>query len=161
MVGRELASHCCSSKGDDSEVDPDCGYDGTLQIWQATTGNHIATYSGNTFLFGLSWSPDSKRIVVGGNAPTVWILDASTGNVIYTYDAQSNQAADVAWSSDGTRIAVGTHNQAIHIFNAADGTNIYTYNRQSGNIDAVVWSSDSKHIASGSNNGTVQVWQAV
>lgn len=83
------------------------GYDGTLQIWEALTGNLIATYNANTFLFGLSWSPDSKHVVVGGYASTVWVLDASSGNVIYTYDVSATASADVAWPPDSKAVASG------------------------------------------------------
>ena len=43
-----------------------CGYDGTLQIWEGLTGNLISTFNAGVFLWGLSWSPDSSHVVVGG-----------------------------------------------------------------------------------------------
>jgi serine/threonine protein kinase len=138
-----------------------CGYDGTLQIWEALTGKIIAGYRSNTFLFSLSWSPDSKHIVVGGYTPSVWVLDVSTGSIVYTYTGHTDYVGDVAWSPDNTRIAAGSGDQTVHLFNAANGNRIYIYKGQAGHIDALTWSPNGKLIASGSNNGSTQVWQAV
>jgi len=92
----------------------------------------------------------------------VWVLDASTGDVLYTYSGHTDHVGDVAWSPDGIHIASGSSDQTVQIFKATDGTNIYTYRGQSGHLDAVTWSPDGKRIASGSDSSssTVQVWQA-
>ncbi len=142
------------------------GYDGTLQVWDATSGNPISIYRDTNFHYGLSWSSDSNRIVVGGSDTQARVLDANTGNIVYTYNIGSKGIPDVDWSPDGARIAVGSTNGAVYLVNAANGNNLYTYNRQAGSIEALGWSPDSKLIASGndigsSTGGTVQVWQAI
>jgi len=139
-----------------------CGYDGTLQVWEAATGNPVSIYRDFIFNFGLSWSPDSKRVAVGGLDPRVRVVDANSGSVVYTYDTKdigSNAfVGDVAWSPDGKHIVAGSDNQA-QVFNAISGTTIFTYG-QSGHINAVGWSPNGRYIASGSDEGTIQVWQA-
>lgn len=138
-----------------------CGYDGTLQIWEASSGKIIVGFRSNTFLYGLSWSPDSKYIVVGGNSPSVWVINVNTGTIVYTYSGHTGYVGDIAWSPDNTRIAAGSGDQTVHLFNAANGNRIYIYQGQTGHIDALTWSPNGKLIASGSNNGSTQVWQAV
>ncbi len=134
-------------------------YIGVLRIRQAEK-KALLKGTSNAFLFGLSWSPDGKHIAVGDNASKVWVLDATTRDVVYTYSGHTDYVGDVAWSPDGIRIASGSADQTVQVFNATDGTNIYTYRGQSGHLDAVTWSPDGKRIASGSDNSTVQVWQA-
>jgi eukaryotic-like serine/threonine-protein kinase len=141
-----------------------CGYDGTLQVWVASTGSLISKYAANTYLYGLSWSPDGRFLAVGRESPNAWVVNANTGNVVSAYNVPSQAVTDVAWSPDGSRIAAGSHNQAVYVLNATTGTNLYTYtnvSQASQNIDAITWSPDSQRVASGGNNGSVQVWQAV
>lgn len=138
-----------------------CGYDGTVQVWEGTTGNLISTYSDNVFHYGLAWSPDSTRVVVGSQDALVRVLDANTGKIVYTYSGHADYVGDVDWSPDGKLIASGSADQTVQVFDAANGTKIYTYQKQSGHIDALAWSRDSKRIVSGSNNSIVEVWQAV
>jgi serine/threonine protein kinase len=139
-----------------------CGYDGTLQIWDALTGNRIATFNPAVYLFGLSWSPDSTHIVIGGNQANFWVIDAATGNVSATYNSNANAVVDVGWSPDGTRIVAGTGNQGAQIYDYASGARMYSYS-QSGSLDGIGWSSNSQMVASGDGDLTsaiIQVWEA-
>lgn len=95
--------------------------DGSAQTWDmfALTGKTIATYtSPQGSISALSWSPDSQYLVTasagtGGGAIQVW--EASTGNVILTYNEVG--ASAVAWSPDGTRIA-STAGQNVEVWTA-------------------------------------------
>jgi len=128
------------------------------QVAKATTGNAIATYRGSAFLFGLSWSPDSKYIAIGSSNNTVLVVDAVSGSVLNTYSGYSNWVKDVAWSPDGKHIASGSDDGMVLLWDTATGANFYIYNGHSGHINAVGWSPNGKLIASGGD--TVPVWQA-
>src|SRR6185312_6984588 len=36
--------------------------DGTLQLWRATTGQHLATHTGQDRILTVAWSPDGQRL---------------------------------------------------------------------------------------------------
>lgn len=60
--------------------------DGTVQIWDATTGSHLLTYLGNTgFVFAIAWSPDGKYLAVGEGDATVSIIDTLTAKTRFTH----------------------------------------------------------------------------
>ena len=51
--------------------------DGTVQVWDATTGQHIFTYRGHSGSVNtVAWSPDGTRIASGGNNETVQVWQA-------------------------------------------------------------------------------------
>ncbi len=136
------------------------GYDGTVQVWEATTGKLISSYKDNIDHFGLSWSPDNKYIVVGGYDRRARVLDAKTGNIVYAYDSQTKAEGDVAWSPEGNHIALGCDDQTVQIWDRRTGSIVFTYQGHTDWLSALAWSPDSKRIASGSHDTTVRVWQA-
>lgn len=145
-----------------------CGYDGTLQVWEARSGKLLAKYmQGNggdsNSLFGLAWSPDGQQIAVGSINNAAIVLNAQTGMSGSFYPVASS-ALDVAWSPDGARLAVATAQTATQVFDVKSGESLFTYNGQSGAIEAVGWSLDRHFIATGNDvgdaPGTVQVWES-
>ncbi len=48
-------------------------HDKTVQVWDATTGNHLFTYSDHTGgVNAVAWSPDGSRIASAGYGVQVW-----------------------------------------------------------------------------------------
>lgn len=95
----------------------------TIQIWDATTGNHSVACDTNTFrIYAINWSPDSSYIVSGSfAAPGVHIYDASTGEIIAMLHLpgpykEIGEALSVAWSASGTYIAVSFSSGQVAIW---------------------------------------------
>lgn len=134
-----------------------CDASGTVQVWNAATGNLLVKLPVNAQ--SLAWSPDSTRIVTGGSSSgEVW--NAMTGKLLLTH---SGFAESVSWSPDGTRIALGgTH---IVILNAQTGKTIYTFTRNPNEVRTLAWSPNGKYIVSATGPGEmgpveIQVWIA-
>lgn len=130
------------------------GDDGTVQVWDATTGDHVFTYHGGGG--ELAWSPNGQ-FIASSTYDSVQIWDVSNGNSVYT--STSNGSA-LAWSPDGKYIASGGTDNMIHVWDATTGSNVYIYTGHSDVVRSLAWSPDSQRIASGSDDKTVQVWDA-
>jgi len=162
--------------------------DGTVRVWDATTGENIVTYRGHSTpdllfdlglpstVYALSWSPDGHSITSGGPGTSVHVWDATTGNTILTYRNHSDPSSifALAWSLDGTRIASSCSgiSKTVQISNATTGESVLAYK---GHFDwlhvltkmtltltvgALAWSPDSKRMASGGNDKRVHIWDA-
>jgi len=70
----------------------------------------VTTFAGHTDnIQDLAWSPDSRRIVSGGNDYSVKVWDSVSGEELFTYQA-SDFVLTVDWSSSGGYIAVARFN---------------------------------------------------
>src|SRR5205085_4430696 len=153
--------------------------DTTVQVWDATTGNHSSIYRGHTAdVAAVAWSPDSKLIASGSYDKTVQVWNASTGEVLYTYNGYNVKAAklnpakgvlpdlilDVAWSPDGKRMVAVTQEYCgdecgvLLFWDAATGRNISFY--PDAPVFALAWSPDSKYIVTGVGYASADVSQA-
>ncbi|HXY36545.1 MAG TPA: hypothetical protein VEI07_20075, partial [Planctomycetaceae bacterium] len=68
----------------------------------------------------VSFSPDGKRIVTGGNDNLLKIWDAETGQETLTLRAHTALVQCVAWSPDGARIASSSTDGTIRLWEASD-----------------------------------------
>src|SRR5947209_3918552 len=93
--------------------------DGTVQVWDDTTGNHALIYRGHAGpVFSAAWSPNGKQIASGGYDKTVQIWDASTGKHVLTYRGHAALVNGVSWSLDGKRIASASDDGTVQIWDA-------------------------------------------
>src|SRR6185312_9536339 len=102
------------------------GADGTVQIWNAQTGQPMLTYTGHAhanppFVLGVAWSPDGKRIVSGGDDGSARVWDAGTGQDLVLYLGHHGSVKQVAWSPDGKQIASASADQTVQLWDAATG----------------------------------------
>jgi len=135
--------------------------DGTAQIWDATTGDHVLVYGSHSDeVRVVAWSPDGKRIASGSDDKTVQVWDATMGNRFFTLRGHSDWVLDVAWSPSGMRIASASLDRTVQIWDATKGSHLFTYRGHRDGVESVAWSPDGKYIASGSVDRTVQVWDA-
>lgn len=119
------------------------------------------TYQGHSdYVSARAWSPDGKRIVIGGIG-NIEVLDIASKKDIGSYGYNSAIVHALAWSPDGRYIAVGSSTTMVEIWDVDNGKNIFNYRGHSGDVLSVAWSSDGKRIVSGSSDGTAQVWDAL
>lgn len=140
--------------------------DGTVQVWDATSGKTIVTFGSKFVTKGfplpwntVAWSPDGKRIAVGGNGD-VLVWDALTARNIVTYGYHGGVVHQVAWSPDGKYLAIAS-DISVLVWDVANVKNVYTYAGHNIDVFSVAWSPDGRRIASASGDGIVEVWDAL
>src|SRR5450755_2326700 len=141
--------------------------DKTVQIWNATTGEHSYTYRGHSAAVNaVAWSPDSSSIASGSLDQTVQVWDATTGAPDFTYQGHTDIVDTVAWSPDGSRIASGSRDQTVQIWNATIGARVHIYRGHVNTVTTLAWSHYGRRIAAVTQQycsdacGVVLFWDA-
>ena len=137
-----------------------CGNDGTIQVWDAHSGQAIWSIHLARYTFAVAWSPDGKTVAGGASTGSVILLNAANGQTLATLTNQTSFIEGLAWSPDGKFLASGSQDNTVDVWNVAAGKLLLTYQEHTQAVQRVAWSPDGLRIASASYDGTVQVWQA-
>lgn len=150
------------------------GNEDGVHLWDATTGQHNATYKGHTSIVSsVVLSPDGTTIVGGSVDRKVHFWKAETGqykrhrieNHIHS-SIHANRpkksrlefVTSAIYSPDGTIIASAINEYAIHLWNASTGQHINSCIGHTDFIHSIAFSPDGNTIASASSDKTVRLW---
>jgi WD40 repeat protein len=75
----------------------------------------------NGAIAALAWSPDGKRIAVGGAAPEVNVYDAESGARVSSAKGHTAGIYTVSFSPDSATVAAGGFDGTVRIYDAATG----------------------------------------
>ena len=154
--------------------------DGTVRLWDATTGKSKVTLTGYMRINTAAYSPDSKTIVTGNQDGKVHFWDASTAAFKNTFTGDKKGIIfNIAYSPDGKTIAVvssyndrvllrdaetGKHKATLKHFGLIDTIFLLLQNREY-DIGPIAYSPDGNTIVTGGDyytveKGTVYLWHA-
>ncbi|MGA9159268.1 MAG: BTAD domain-containing putative transcriptional regulator [Actinomycetota bacterium] len=140
------------------------GDDGTLKVWDPSTGDLLASASGAGAVVGPSFSADGSLVAAGWHEDfggVVQVMDLSTGRVVKTLGIDG--PIDTAFSPDGKRLAVASFWQDGAVFDLETGEEAFELNGTTNSIvvvhGGVSWSPDGRFIAATRSDGA-GVWDA-
>src|SRR5262249_14713393 len=122
--GKRIASTSAILVSTSKEV---ASFDGDVQVWDASSGTHLLTYTRHTaVVWSAAWSPDGKRIASAVWDKIVRVWDASNGTSLLTYTLHTAAVRSVAWSPDGKRIASASDDKTVQVWDASSGTPLFS-----------------------------------
>lgn len=138
-----------------------CGQDGSVQVWDAKTGNNSFAYRGHSNkVYAVSWASNGQFIASGSKDTTVQVWGATNGSAQYLFTGHSLPVYTVNFSPNVQRIASGGVGKTVLVWDALSGSNLLKYTNHTGIIRGVAWSPDGSRIASASDDGTAHIWYA-
>jgi WD40 repeat protein len=128
--------------------------DRTVKIWDARSGNEVATLVGHQqAVTSVAFSPDGSRIAsAGDNIVQVW--DSGSGALARTLRPAMGR---MAFSPDGSRIASAADGM-VKVWDAQSGTEAATFRANMKGPSPVAFSPDGSRIASTAIGPTVKMW---
>jgi len=134
-------------------------HDGTIKIWDITTGLDIITISGyTTGVKSASFFIDGKQIVNNSNWQ-IRFWDVTTGreNRVFPDDTDI-----INLSPDGKQVLAGSSStfgyNAFRLWDVANGQVIKTFQGYPDGLFALCFSPDGKQALSGHHGGPVRLW---
>ena len=138
-------------------------FDGTIRLWDVSTGTHIRTILAQTRWYppgsvdSVSFSPDGTTLASesGGD---IHLFDVSTGTHIRILTGDTNQVESLSFSPDGNAIATGDIDGVIFFWDVSTGKNIKTLSGHTDWVFSVAFSPDGNTLASGYRDNTIFLW---
>jgi WD40 repeat protein len=127
---------------------------GLTQIWDLTNKQVIKTFDKYTFPpFGFTLSPDENFIAINSRIRATRILDASSGQVLYTL----NGGSPIAFSPDSEIVAYTERFDRLVLANAKTGENLPIPTIPCPEMKAVAFSPDGETVAIGGDSCDLQI----
>ena len=133
--------------------------DGTVVLWEVTSGQEKATLQGNTdWARSVAFSPDGTTLASGGSRDgTVVLWDVASGQETATLQGHIYVVYSVAFSPDGATLASGSRDGTVVLWEVASGQETATLRHTTG-LTSVAFSPDGTTLASVSYDETVRLW---
>jgi WD40 repeat protein len=104
------------------------------------------------------FTPDGKRVLVGGRGNTLRMWDVATGKELLVFPTHKvNDVFAVVLSPDGRTIAWGAGSQIV-LSDLQTGSEIGTFEGHQGTLFALAFSPDGTHLLSGAEDRTMRLW---
>jgi WD40 repeat protein/DNA-binding SARP family transcriptional activator/class 3 adenylate cyclase len=141
------------------------GDDGTLKVWDPSTGRLLSTYPRDGGAYAPSFDAEGSLVAAAWGNGTVRVLDVSTDRVVSTVPVEDLH--DAALSPNGKLLAVSSQSLAAGadgaVFDVKTGEKAFLLTKPdccSGSfLTAVSWSPNGRYVAVGSE-GATHVWDA-
>jgi WD40 repeat protein/tRNA A-37 threonylcarbamoyl transferase component Bud32 len=133
--------------------------DGTIRVWDATTGQQLLTLKGHgDKTTCVAFNFDGQYLASAGWDETVRIWNVVTGREVHTFRGHVGHVYGVAFTPDGRRLASGGGDRTVRIWDISDGREVLTLKDHTDMVTSVVFSPDGRRLASASSDRTVKVW---
>src|SRR5262249_53767374 len=144
----------------------------TAKLLDATTGQELATLKGRADeIYGMTFSPDSTRLVTGSRNRkendealegdhVIKLWDAITGKEVAALNGHNGNIIPWIFSPDGKRLVTESDNftghSLIRMWNAATGDEMISIRGCSA-----AFSPDSKILAMSDDKRSIRLWDAI
>jgi len=134
------------------------GTDGTIRIWEASTGRETARFASPTReVRALAFSPDGATLVSGSYDGPIHVWDVKAKKEKATFAGHKGGVVTLSYSNDGTSILSGGADGMATVWDASTGAESQKLEGHRGDVRA--WFAKDGRIATAGADGTVRTWE--
>lgn len=157
-IGDELAINGATfSPEGDSYVT--AGANGEAILWQPRRQTTMALRGHTAAVFTAAFSPDGKYIVTASADHTARVWDATTGQMLKTFEGHTDSVQSAAFSPDGKYIVTASLDKTARLWEAATGITVSVLNGHAMGVSSAAFSPDGKYVVTASADQTARIWE--
>jgi len=108
---------------------------GEIQIWDAATNGLVRSIKASIdSLYGISFSPDSEKVAVGGADKSVRVFSVKDGKELMKFDNHSDWIFGTAFTANGKRLLSGSRDRAMKLIEVSNSQFIDDINKLLENV---------------------------
>jgi WD40 repeat protein len=103
---------------------------GSVKLWDATSGDLLATFTHDPHVSAAALSPDGRYLATAGGADGLaWLWDVNdTSAPILTLEGSTDVIDSIAFAPDSSRIAAGSRDGTALLWDRATGGFLFSFN---------------------------------
>ncbi|MFO0892608.1 MAG: protein kinase [Isosphaeraceae bacterium] len=163
LSNQQRMVHCLALSPDESLFATANG-DGTVRLWDATSGKAVRTLLGDQVFWRVAFDHAGQLIAAAGgdaNQPgggQIIIWEVASGDERPLPSGHGAQC--LAFSPEGDRLATGGSDQAVRIYDTASGQEVLVLRGHTDWIPGLVFTPDGNRLVSASGDRTARIWDA-
>jgi len=134
------------------------------QLWNATSGEHLADFSYTNDVLDIALSPDGTRLATAHSDLTLRVWDTASRQQVLGPWVAPAIPRKIAFSPDGRRLAISTASRGtenfVQVRDAVTGAPVGRTIIQRNVVRDFEYSRDGRRIATASEDDTARVWDA-
>lgn len=132
---------------------------GTIQLWDARDGRHVATLTGHTqSLYALAFSPDNRWLASCGADRTARVWELATRREHAVIHEHQLAPFSVAFSADSGLLATGGLDDLVFVWRLPDMVRLARLPGHTEAASAVAFLPDGRTLAALCGSGQVKLW---
>ena len=143
-------------------LDNGIGFDGTVRLWDPTTGQRVGQPLGHTGPLngGVAFSPDGNLIASASGDNTVQLWNPTTGQRVGPpLTGHTAAVHGLAFSPDGKLLATAGEDHTVRLWDPTNGHSVGApLTGHTDTVSEIAFSPDGNLLATAGDDGTVRLW---